>query len=87
MINNTSIKLTIANGILLPIINSHAVIGLTVSCSNVPDSFSCTIAIPESITVTIIKSIASIDGTKKFLLSKLLLNHVLYSTSTPILFL
>ena len=52
------------NGAHFPRMNSTGVIGVTMICSIVPTSFSRTIAMPVSMSVTSITSTDMIPGTK-----------------------
>ena len=54
-----------AKGMIFPKSNAGVVIGVTISCSKVPISLSLTIAIQVSITVIMVKSVATIPGTMK----------------------
>ena len=62
-------RLMITNGASLPMMSCRGVMGVTMSCSSVPSSFSLTMASEVRMVVMIMRIIASTPGTMKFLLA------------------
>src|ERR1700683_662550 len=62
VMSTRSISPTMAAGIILPIISSIGRMGVTINCSMVPISFSRTMAMAVSITVTTIMILAMTPG-------------------------